>query len=427
MASPFVDKVTITVRAGNGGNGAVTFHREKYVASGGPDGGDGGRGGDIVFVADDNMSTLIDFRYKRKYVAENGAPGQGKRCTGKDGEGIRIRVPRGTLLRDAQSGAIMHDMSSGEDYVAAKGGRGGWGNQHFATPTRQAPRFAKPGLPGDNRVITLELKLLADVGLIGFPNVGKSTLLSVVSNAHPKIANYPFTTLFPNLGVVYVEEGTSFVLADIPGIIEGASEGAGLGHDFLRHIDRCRLLIHLVDVSGTEGRDPIADFEAINAELRKYSPDLAARPQMVAANKCDLLGDNREPIDKLREYVTAQGYDFYELSAAATTGTRELMRAAAGKLKSLPPVLVYEPDYVPSEELPGSAEDIVIEEEDGVWYAEGEWLRRLVASVNFDDYESRMYFDRAMRDGGVFDRMEALGVRDGDTVNIYGLEFDYKS
>lgn len=426
MASSFVDKVTITVRAGDGGNGAVTFHREKYVAAGGPDGGDGGRGGDVVFVADDNMSTLIDFRYKRKYVAGSGVPGQGSRCTGKDGEGIRIRVPRGTLLRDADTGAIMHDMSSGEDFVAAKGGRGGWGNQHFATPTRQVPRFAKPGLPGESRVITLELKLLADVGLVGFPNVGKSTLLSVVSNAHPKIANYHFTTLFPNLGVVYVDAGVSFVLADIPGIIEGASEGAGLGHDFLRHIDRCRLLIHMVDVSGTEGRDPIADFEAINEELRKYSPELASRPQMVAANKCDLLGDDREPIDNLREYVTAQGYDFFEISAAATTGTRELMKAAAGKLQNLPPVLVYEPDYVPPEELSGTAEDITIEEDDGVWYVEGEWLRRLVASVNFDDYESRMYFDRALRDAGVFDRMESLGVKDGDTVSIYDLEFDYK-
>lgn len=427
MASAFVDKVTITVRAGDGGNGAVTFHREKYVAAGGPDGGDGGRGGDVVFVADDRMSTLIDFRYKRKYAAGSGMPGQGKRCTGKDGESVRIRVPRGTLLRDTESGAIMHDMSSGEDFVAARGGRGGWGNQHFATPTRQVPRFAKPGLPGEGHTITLELKLLADVGLVGFPNVGKSTLLSVVSNAHPKIANYPFTTLFPNLGVVYVEEGTSFVLADIPGIIEGASQGAGLGHDFLRHIDRCRLLIHLVDVSGSEGRDPIADFEAINAELMRYSPELASRPQMVAANKCDLLGDDREPLERLREYVAARGYDFYELSAAATKGTRELMRSAAGKLAGLPPVLVYEPDYVPREPELGAAGDISISEDDGVWYAEGEWLRRLVASVNFGDYESRMYFDRCLREAGVYERMEALGVKEGDTISIYDLEFEYKS
>ena len=322
MASPFVDKVTITVRAGDGGNGAVTFHREKYVAAGGPDGGDGGRGGDIIFEVDDNMSTLMDFRYKRKYVAANGADGQNKRCSGRVGESLRIRVPRGTLLRDADSGAIMHDMSSGEPFVAARGGRGGWGNQHFATPTRQVPRFAKPGLPGESHTILLELKLLADVGLVGFPNVGKSTLLSVVSKAHPKIANYHFTTLFPNLGVVYVTEGTSFVMADIPGIIEGASDGAGLGHDFLRHIDRCRLLVHLVDVSGSEGRDPVEDFEAINAELRAYSDVLGSRMQIVAANKCDLLGDDRTNIDRLRAHVEAQGYAFFEMSAAAHTGTR---------------------------------------------------------------------------------------------------------
>ena len=269
MAASFVDKARITVRAGNGGDGAVAFHREKYVAAGGPDGGDGGRGGSVVFSVDDNMSTLMDFRYKRKYVAPNGMPGQGKRCNGRDGETLVIKVPRGTVIRDTESGAIMHDMSTGEDWVAAKGGRGGWGNIHFATPTRQVPRFAKPGLPGESHDITLELKLLADVGLIGFPNVGKSTLLSVVSKAHPKIANYHFTTLYPNLGVVYVDEGVSFVMADIPGIIEGASEGAGLGHDFLRHIDRCRLLVHLVDVSGSEGRDPVEDFDTINAELRE--------------------------------------------------------------------------------------------------------------------------------------------------------------
>ena len=332
MASPFVDKVTIQVRAGDGGAGAVAFHREKYVAAGGPDGGDGGRGGNIVFTVDDHMSTLMDFRYKRKFAAGNGQPGQGKRCSGKDGESIVLKVPRGTVLRDADSGAIMHDMSSGEDYVACRGGRGGWGNKHFATPTRQVPRFAKPGLPGEAHTITLELKLLADVGLVGFPNVGKSTLLSVVSNAHPKIANYHFTTLFPNLGVVYVDEGVSFVLADIPGIIEGASDGAGLGHDFLRHIDRCRLLIHLVDVSGSEGRDPVEDFEAINAELAQYNAELASRPQLVAANKCDLLEPGSDNLERLRAHVEGKGLRLFELSAASTQGTRELMRAAAGEL-----------------------------------------------------------------------------------------------
>ena len=262
----FVDKVRIFVQAGNGGNGAVAFHREKYVAAGGPDGGDGGNGGNIVLRVDDNMSTLMDFRYKRKYVAPNGEDGRGARCRGKSGEHLVIRVPRGTVVRDAETGDVIKDMHDKEDYILCKGGRGGWGNKHFATPTRQVPRFAKGGLPGESHDITLELKLLADVGLVGFPNVGKSTLLSVVSRAHPKIANYHFTTLYPNLGVIYVEEGVSFVMADIPGIIEGAADGAGLGHDFLRHIDRCRLLVHVVDVSGSEARDPIEDFDAINAE-----------------------------------------------------------------------------------------------------------------------------------------------------------------
>lgn len=426
MASPFVDKVTIQVRSGDGGAGAVSFHREKYVAAGGPDGGDGGRGGSIIFTVDEHTSTLMDFRYKRKFTAENGQPGQGKRCSGKDGASIVLKVPRGTVLRDADSGAIMHDMSSGEDYVACRGGRGGWGNKHFATPTRQVPRFAKPGLPGEAHTITLELKLLADVGLVGFPNVGKSTLLSDVSNAHPKIANYHFTTLFPNLGVVYVDEGVSFVLADIPGIIEGASGGAGLGHDFLRHIDRCRLLIHLVDVSGSEGRDPVEDFEAINAELEQYNPELASRPQLVAANKCDLLEPGSDNLERLRAHVEAKGCRFFELSAASTVGTRELMRAAAGELAHLPPVTVYEPDYVPPEPEIGTAEDVVIRHDGDMWIVEGDWLARLVASVNFSDYESRMYFDRCLRTAGIFERMEALGVKDGDTVSLYDIEFEYK-
>ena len=426
MAQAFVDKARITVHAGKGGDGAVAFHREKYIAARGPDGGDGGRGGDVVFVVDDNMSTLMDFRYKRKYVAGNGANGMGKRCYGKDGETLYIKVPRGTLVRDTATNAIIHDMSTGENWVAAKGGRGGWGNMHFATPTRQVPRFAKPGLPGESHEITLELKLLADVGLVGFPNVGKSTLLSVVSKAHPKIANYHFTTLFPNLGVVYVDEGVSFVMADIPGIIEGASEGAGLGHDFLRHIDRCRLLIHLVDVSGSEGRDPIEDFDAINAELREYSPDLAERPQIVAANKCDLLGDDRENIEKLKAHVEALGYSFFEMSAVTHEGTRELVKECAGRLASLPPVMHYEADYIPPEPVVDTSEELNIQNFDDMWIVEGPWLQRLVATVNFSDYESRMYFDRILREAGVFERMEAMGVKDGDTVSMYDLMFEYK-
>ena len=385
----FVDKVKISVKAGNGGNGAVAFHREKYVAQGGPDGGDGGTGGSVVLRVDDNLSTLMDFRYKRKYVASNGQDGQGARCRGKNG------------------------------------GRGGWGNKHFATPTRQVPRFAKAGLPGESHEVVLELKLLADVGLVGFPNVGKSTLLSVTSNARPKIANYHFTTLYPNLGVIYVEEGVSFVMADIPGIIEGAAEGLGLGHDFLRHIDRCRLLVHIVDVSGSEDRDPVEDFEKINQELAQYSPDLAARPMIVAANKVDLIPEGSDNLERLRDYVTQRGYEFYEISAATHQGTRQLMQTVAAHLRELPPVTVYEPEYVKPLAQAGAAEELQIQQYDDLWVISGGWLERLLGDVNFDDYESRMYFDRQLRLSGLFDRLEAMGIRDGDTVSIYDLEFEY--
>ena len=425
MANGFIDKARITVRAGNGGNGAVAFHREKYVAAGGPDGGDGGNGGSIVVLVDDHMSTLMDFRYKRKYVAENGVDGQGGRKSGKSGQDLVIRVPRGTLIRDAETNEIIKDMSDSEPYVLCRGGRGGWGNQHFATPTRQVPRFAKAGLPGESHDVVLELKLLADVGLVGFPNVGKSTLLSVVSKAHPKIANYHFTTLYPNLGVVYVDEGVSFVMADIPGIIEGASEGAGLGHDFLRHIDRCRLLVHLVDVSGSEGRDPIEDFEAINDELRQYSPDLAARPQIVVANKTDLLYDTAQ-LDVFRSYVEEKGYAFFAMSAATHQGTRELVRAIAAQLSELPPVTVYEPEYVQRPPEVDMSEPLEIRHEDDLWLVEGPWLQRLMANINFSDYESRMYFDKQLRASGLFDQLEAMGIQDGDTVSLYDLEFEYQ-
>ena len=427
MATSFVDKANITIRAGKGGNGAISFHREKYVAAGGPDGGDGGRGGNIVFTVDDHMSTLMDFRYKRKYIAPDGSDGQGKRCSGKSGADLVIKVPRGTLLRDRETGGILHDMSDGAPFIAARGGRGGWGNQHFATPTRQVPRFARPGGEGEARELTLELKLLADVGLVGFPNVGKSTLLSVVSRARPKIANYHFTTLFPNLGVVWVTEGSSFVLADIPGIIEGAAGGAGLGHDFLRHIDRCRLLIHVIDVSGSEGRDPVEDFEAINAELVSYSPTLASRPQLVAANKCDLLEDGSDNLARLRTRVEQAGFQLFELSAAGHAGTGELVRAAAAMLDTLPPIVVYEPDYVEPEPELQQAGDITITRSGEEWIVEGLWLERLMSKVNFGDYESRMWFDRVLRSEGVFERMEAAGVKDGDPVCMCGMEFDYQS
>jgi GTP-binding protein len=419
----FVDKASIRVRAGNGGNGAVSFHREKYVPAGGPDGGDGGRGGDVILQTDPNMSTLMDFRYKRKYTALNGEDGGGKNCSGKDGSRLYIKVPNGTLVRDKESGAIIKDMTGIDEYVIARGGNGGWGNSHFATPTRQAPRFAKSGLPGEDKEVTLELKLLADVGLVGYPNVGKSTLLSVVSKAHPKIADYHFTTLFPNLGVVYAGEGASFVMADIPGIIEGASEGAGLGHDFLRHIDRCRLLIHVVDVSGSEGRDPIEDFKTINEELRQYSPALAERPMLVAANKTDIVTEP-EQLDSFRSFIKAQGLELFEISAATQRGVRELVNAAAAKLAHLPPVIVYEPEYVEKEEIL-SAEDITVTVEDGVWLLEGKWLEKLVSNTNFTDMESMAFFEKQMREAGVYERLESMGISEGDTVSIEGMEFDY--
>ena len=422
----FVDKVKIFVKAGNGGNGAVAFHREKYVAAGGPDGGDGGKGGNIVLRVNDNLSTLMDFRYKRKYTAPNGEDGQGARCSGKRGEDLVIKVPRGTVVRDAQTNEIIKDMSDSEDYILCHGGRGGWGNKHFATPTRQVPRFAKAGLPGEEHEVILELKLLADVGLVGFPNVGKSTLLSVTSNAHPKIANYHFTTLYPNLGVIYVDEGASFVMADIPGIIEGASEGAGLGHDFLRHIDRCRLIVHVVDASGCEDRAPVEAFEKINAELARYSPELATRPMIVAANKCDLVPKESDNLERLRAYVTERGYPFYEISAATTQGTKKLMRVVAGKLKELPPVTVYEPEYVKPLAEASNIEELQIEHMDDLWLVSGKWIQRLIADINFADYESRMYFDRQLRKSGLFARLEEMGIEDGDTVSIYDFEFEYE-
>ena len=422
----FVDKVRITVIGGKGGDGAVAFHREKYVASGGPDGGDGGHGGSVILRVDDNLSTLLDFRYKRKYAAQNGQNGQGRKMSGKRGEPLIIQVPRGTVVRDAETGAVIVDMSTGEDFIIAKGGRGGWGNAHYATPTRQVPRFAKAGLKGQERDVIMELKLLADVGLVGFPNVGKSTLLSVTSNARPKIANYHFTTLFPNLGVIYVDEGVSFVMADIPGIIEGAADGAGLGHDFLRHIDRCRLLVHVVDVSGSEDRDPVEDFDAICAELANYSVDLSNRPMIVAANKCDLLPPDPDNLERLRAHVEEAGCALYEISAGTTQGTKNLMRVVAEKLRTLPPITYYEPEYVELVEEAGTPEDLVIEHLGSTWVITGTWLERLIMNINFDDYESRNYFDLQLRKCGLFQRLEEMGIQDGDVVDIYDMQFDYQ-
>ena len=336
----FVDIAKIKIKGGDGGAGAVAFHREKYVAAGGPDGGDGGKGGDVVFVVDDNLATLADFRYKRKYSAPNGEKGRGGRCYGKKGKDLEIKVPRGTIIREANSKAIMADMSKTERFIAAKGGKGGWGNMHFATSTRQVPRFAKPGVPGEEWEVSLELKLLADVGLVGYPSVGKSSLISVVSQAKPKIADYHFTTLIPNLGVVSMGEGNSFVIADIPGLIEGASEGIGLGHQFLRHVERCRMLIHIVDVSGSEGRNPIEDFETINEELKKFNSDLAERPMIVVGNKIDMA--EPEQIEEFKSYVNSKGYEYYSICAPICEGTKELMNVTWNKLQELPPIKEYE-------------------------------------------------------------------------------------
>ncbi|MBQ3063067.1 MAG: GTPase ObgE [Clostridia bacterium] len=422
----FVDLVKIKIKSGKGGDGRVSFHREKYIAAGGPDGGDGGRGGNVVFKVDDNLSTLLDFRMKRKYIAEDGEMGGTKKSFGKTGKDIVIRVPRGTLIKDADTGLLIHDMSGDEPFIAAHGGRGGWGNTHFATPTRQAPRFAKPGLPGQEFNIILELKLIADVGLVGFPNVGKSTLLSVVSAARPKIANYHFTTLSPNLGVVYIDEGASFVMADIPGIIEGAAEGAGLGHDFLRHIDRCRLLVHSIDVAGSEGRDPVEDLEAINAELGGYSAELAKRPQIVVANKVDILEEGSDNLERLKAAAEAKGFIFTSISAAAMQGVQDLMRLVYSELQKLPPIAYYEPEYVvPAEAEVPTDREINIEVVDGVYVVSGAWIDKIVGSVFLDEYESRMYFERILRKAGVFDRLEAMGIEDHDLVNVAGVEFEY--
>jgi len=417
----FIDLAKINLKAGDGGNGAVSFHREKYVSAGGPDGGDGGKGGDVLFVADNNLSTLADFRYKRSYSAQDGNNGSAKKCTGKGGENLIIRVPRGTLIKDAASGRLIADISGDEPVLISRGGKGGWGNARFATPTRQIPRFAKPGRPGDKLEIQLELKLLADVGLVGFPNVGKSTLISMVSHAKPEIANYHFTTLSPVLGVVRLEEHVSFVMADIPGLIEGASRGVGLGHDFLRHIERCRLLIHLVDVSGIEGRDPIADFEAINAELAEFNSDLSQRPMLVAANKCDIA--DKDQVARFGQYIRERGYDLFEISAATNTGLRELTNAAAAKLATLPPILEFEPEPIIMPQVDTRAFEV--KGGDGFFEVDAPWLDTVLASVNMNDYESLQYFQRVLSQSGILAKLEEMGVQDGDTVRILSFEFDY--
>ena len=423
----FIDKAKIFVKAGNGGNGSIHFRREKYVAAGGPDGGDGGKGGNIVFKVETSMTTLMDFKYKRKYVAPNGDNGVGKRQKGRSGDDVILKVPQGTIIRDYNSGRIIADMSDPDkEIVIAKGGNGGWGNAHFATAVRQTPNFAKNGQKGDEREITLELKLLADVGLAGFPNVGKSTLLSRTTKADPKIANYHFTTLEPNLGVVDLGNHRSFVMADIPGLIEGASEGVGLGHEFLKHIERTRILIHVVDVSGIEDRNPIEDFDIINSELSKYDMELEDRPQIIAANKTDIIQDE-DAYNEFLEEMESRGYKVFSISAATGKVVDELMKYTYEELSKLPPIAVFEPEMDLDEEefIMDDDEGYEISRDGDAYVVSGSWIEAVGGSVNFDDNESLQYFQRALLNKGVIEALINEGIQEGDTVIIGDLKFDF--
>ena len=419
--SNFVDQVKITAKAGNGGNGSVSFHREKFVLNGGPDGGDGGKGGDVILLADGNMHTLLDFRFKSKYTAENGVDGSGGRCTGKCGENLVIKVPVGTVVREDETNAVVADMyEAGETKILLRGGKGGWGNMHFATPTRQAPNFAKPGVKTDVRTFRFELKTIADVGLVGYPNVGKSTILSVVTSAKPKIGNYHFTTLTPNLGIVR-RYGKDFVMADIPGLVEGAADGVGLGHDFLRHVERTRLLLHVIDISGSEGRDPVEDYEQINKELTAYG-ELAQRPQIVVCNKTD-LPDALENIERMKEHLAGTDIPVFAVSAATHQGFDELIDAAARKLDELPPIQHYVEEPVPLA-VP-EVDTFKIVNDGSVYEVIGPSMERLLDSVNFDDEDSMNWFHRTLRRWGVIDKLREAGAGEGSVVRIGEMEFDF--
>jgi GTP-binding protein len=421
-----IDRAKISIKAGDGGNGMVAFRREKYIAAGGPNGGDGGKGGDVIFVVDDSLRTLVDFRYKRKYLAENGEKGGTSNRSGKSGKDLIIKVPPGTIIRDIKTGRILADMiEPGQRNVIAKGGKGGAGNQHFATSTRQIPTFARAGDPGEEYQVELEMKLIADVGLVGFPNAGKSTILSMTSAATPKIADYPFTTLEPNLGVVSVDEGNSFVMADIPGLIEGAHEGVGLGFEFLRHVERTKLLVHVVDVAGIDGRDPMDSFRAINEELRKYNPKLAERPQVVAANKID-LPEGRERLESFTKAVEDMGYKVFPISAATNSGIKEMIYYVAARLRELPdaaPMTDGQPEVVYT--VQEEEEPFTIRKEGKVYIVEGSWVKKVIGSTNFGVYESLQYFQRTLKTRGVIDALEEMGIQEGDTVRIGDIEFDY--
>lgn len=420
------DNVKVYVKAGNGGNGCVAFHREKYVSHGGPDGGDGGRGGNIILRIENGDNTLLKYKYRHKFIAQNGGDGKPNKFHGANGEDVILPVPPGTVVKDAESGRIIVDMSDREDFVLCSGGKGGWGNRHFATPTRQIPRFAKNGLKGEEKEVIFELKMLADVALIGLPNVGKSSLLSQISSAQPKIADYDFTTLSPNLGVVKTGEGRGFVAADIPGLIEGASDGKGLGHSFLRHIDRCRLMLHVLDVSADCDRDPITDMELINGELEKYNPELTARPQIVVANKYDAsLPEYNEHVMNIEKHCADKGLKLFFISAATGYNVRELVQYVAKELEKLPPLTIFEADYISEELSDDDFDELEITRDGKVYVCESEWLWRLVGRVNFSDRDSLNYFQRMLRTNGIIDKLVEAGVKDGDTVRMYEFEFDF--
>ena len=424
----FLDKTKIYIKAGNGGNGAIAFHREKYVSAGGPSGGDGGRGGNIIFRVDPGVNTLLAFRYKHKFIAENGGNGMTEKMHGKSAKDLVIMVPPGTLIRDAATEKIIHDMSDndGADFLCCKGGRGGFGNRHFATSTRQFPTFAKNGTRGEEKEVILELKMLADVGIIGYPSVGKSSILARISAAKPEIADYHFTTISPNLGVVAGDEpGSGFVAADIPGLIEGAADGAGLGHAFLRHVDRCRLLLHVVDISCFELRDPIEDIKMINHELERYSADLAERPQIIIANKVDALDEEIVDIEAFERFIDDNGWELLYVSAATGQGIKEMIRLVSERLRLLPPMKIYEGETLPEDAYKGGGKETSIRFEGGVYYVEGDWIYNLMGQINFDDYESLNFFQRVLQKSGVFTELESRGCKDGDTVSIYDFEFDY--
>ena len=425
----FADRARIIIKSGNGGNGHISFRREKYVPNGGPDGGDGGKGGDVIFVVDEGLNTLTDYRHKHKFAAQNGEEGGKRNCHGKNGEDIIVKVPLGTVIKDAASGQVIADMSAdNREQIILKGGRGGKGNQNYATPTMQAPKYAQPGKEGIELEVILELKVIADVGLVGFPNVGKSTLLSNVTNANPKIANYHFTTLAPNLGVVDLAEGKGFVMADIPGLIEGASEGVGLGHQFLRHIERTKVIIHLIDVASTEGRDPVEDFDIINNELEKYNSDIMNKPQIVAANKIDAIYDpENDPIERLRQAIEPKGVKVFPISAVTGKGIKELLYAVYELLQTCDSEpIVFEQEYFPElHQFDEEPYTIEISDEDGAYVVEGPKIEKMLGYTNLESEKGFVFFQKFMKENGIFDELVGMGIEEGDTVRMYGMEFDY--